>query len=61
MSAGLPDNPEIRVFASLGKATVGIPSDRDCVVIAQGNKENIVSLIVFTVIRIHKAQDTPVR
>jgi hypothetical protein len=41
-------NPSVKVFASLGKTTVGSPG-RDCVVIAQGVKSNIATVILFKV------------
>ncbi len=41
-------NPSVKVFASLGKTTVG-SSGRDCVVIAQGLKSNIATVILFKV------------
>jgi len=42
------NNPESKVFAELGKTTLGL-SGRDCVVMAQGRKENVTAVVMFEV------------
>ena len=41
-------NPDVKVFAELGKTTTGFIS-RDCVFMAQGRKENVTAVVLFEV------------
>lgn len=48
IATSVPSNSNFKVFASLGKTTTGSP-DRNCVIIAQGDTENIVTAILIKV------------
>jgi len=41
-------NPDVKVFAELGKTTTGFIG-RDCVFMAQGRKENVTAVVLFEV------------